>query len=225
MNRATTRVAPTDRLGPRRHRSVVRLGIVGFALLWLVGSVRRRLMEVAARLRGRWLRIGGSGSITTFWTISRLALVLKGSEIKSIRDAKVDISNAYVRISDDEAWLVNAYIAPYEAAGVWTQHEPLRDRKLLLHRKEIEFLQRPSRAARISQSLFSGFTSFVGLLRWRFRWLGVRRMGIVENRFGVGIKSGIWRGLCGGRLVTCMDVQDGRECWILVNRMKVMECI
>ena len=68
-------------------------------------------------------------------------LVLKGSEIKSIRDAKVDVSNAYVRISDDEAWLVNAYIAPYVSAGVWTQHEPLRDRKLLLHRKEIEFLR------------------------------------------------------------------------------------
>ena len=44
-------------------------------------------------------------------------LVLKGSEIKSIRDAKVDISNAYVRITDGEAWLMNAYIAPYEAAG------------------------------------------------------------------------------------------------------------
>ena len=68
-------------------------------------------------------------------------LVLKGSEIKSIRDAKVDISNAYVRILDGEAWLVNAYIAPYEAAGIWSQHEPLRDRKLLLHRKEIEFLR------------------------------------------------------------------------------------
>ena len=68
-------------------------------------------------------------------------LVLKGSEIKSIRDVKVDISNAYVRISDGEAWLVNAYIAPYESAGLWTQHEPLRDRKLLLHRKEIEFLR------------------------------------------------------------------------------------
>ena len=68
-------------------------------------------------------------------------VVLKGSEIKSIRDAKVDISNAYVRISDGEAWLMNAYIAPYEAAGIWSQHEPLRDRKLLLHRKEIEYLR------------------------------------------------------------------------------------
>ncbi len=68
-------------------------------------------------------------------------IVLKGSEIKSIREAKVDISNAYVRVADGEAWLVNAYIAPYDNAGVWSQHEPLRDRKLLLHRREIEFLR------------------------------------------------------------------------------------
>ena len=68
-------------------------------------------------------------------------LVLKGSEIKSIRDGKVDISNAYVRVTNGEAWLVNAYIAPYQAAGVWSQHEPMRERKLLLHRREIEFLR------------------------------------------------------------------------------------
>ena len=68
-------------------------------------------------------------------------MVLKGSEIKSIRAGKIDISSAYVRIVDDEAWLVNAYIAPYQSAGVWSQHEPLRDRKLLLHRKEIDFLR------------------------------------------------------------------------------------
>ena len=68
-------------------------------------------------------------------------MVLKGSEIKSIRDGKVDISNAYVRVTNGEAWLVNAYIAPYQAAGVWSQHEPLRERKLLLHRREIEFLR------------------------------------------------------------------------------------
>ena len=68
-------------------------------------------------------------------------MVLKGSEIKSIRDGKVDISNAYVRVTNGEAWLVNAYIAPYQAAGVWGQHEPMRERKLLLHRREIEFLR------------------------------------------------------------------------------------
>ena len=68
-------------------------------------------------------------------------LALKGSEIKSIRDGKIDVSNAYVRVTNGEAWLMNAYIAPYQAAGVWSQHEPLRERKLLLHRREIEFLR------------------------------------------------------------------------------------
>ncbi len=77
-------------------------------------------------------------------------IVLKGSEIKSIRAGKIDISNAYVRMSDGEAWLVNAYIAPYEAAGVWSQHEPLRDRKLLLHRKEIDFLRGRSERDRLT---------------------------------------------------------------------------
>ena len=108
---------------------------------------------MARKKRKKKVDGGGGASSGTMATNRRLrfdyhllddfeaGIVLKGSEIKSIRDAKVDISNAYVRITDDEAWLVNAYIAPYEAAGVWTQHEPLRDRKLLLHRKEIEFLR------------------------------------------------------------------------------------
>ena len=108
---------------------------------------------MARRKRKKKVDGGGGASSGTMATNRRVrfdyhllddfeaGLVLKGSEIKSIRDAKVDISNAYVRITDGEAWLVNAYIAPYEAAGVWTQHEPLRDRKLLLHRQEIEFLQ------------------------------------------------------------------------------------
>ena len=65
-------------------------------------------------------------------------IVLKGSEIKSIRAGKADISNSYVRIADGEAWLHGAYIAPYEFADPYGQHEPLRDRKLLLKRAEIK---------------------------------------------------------------------------------------
>ena len=108
---------------------------------------------MARRKRKKKVDGGGGASPGTMATNRRVrfdyhllddfeaGIVLKGSEIKSIRDAKVDISNAYVRVSDGEAWLVNAYIARYEAAGVWVQHEPLRERKLLLHRKEIDFLQ------------------------------------------------------------------------------------
>ena len=64
-------------------------------------------------------------------------LVLTGSEIKSIRDGRVNLSEAYVQVKDGEAWLLNAHISPYRAAGPFGQHEPTRPRKLLLHRGEI----------------------------------------------------------------------------------------
>jgi len=63
-------------------------------------------------------------------------LALTGSEIKSIRLGKVDIQGSYGRIRDGEAWLLDAYIAPYQNAG-YTPHESRRDRKLLLHKKEL----------------------------------------------------------------------------------------
>lgn len=63
-------------------------------------------------------------------------LVLLGSEIKSIRAGKMSLAEAYVQIDAHEAWLINAHIAPYESANRFN-HDPLRPRKLLLHRKEI----------------------------------------------------------------------------------------
>lgn len=63
-------------------------------------------------------------------------LALTGSEIKSIRLGKVDIQGAYGRLRDGEAWLLDAYIAPYLNAG-YTPHEARRDRKLLLRKKEL----------------------------------------------------------------------------------------
>ena len=66
-------------------------------------------------------------------------LVLKGSEIKSIRAGQISIKEAYVRVDEREAWLVNAHIAPYNPASQ-QNHEPRRERKLLLHRKEIRKL-------------------------------------------------------------------------------------
>ena len=63
-------------------------------------------------------------------------LVLMGSEIKSIRAGRVNLREGYVQVRDDELWLVNVHIAPYDEAGDFG-HEPLRPRKLLLHRKEI----------------------------------------------------------------------------------------
>jgi SsrA-binding protein len=67
-------------------------------------------------------------------------LVLRGSEMKSIRAGKVQLREAYVRVEGNEVWLVNAHISIYDPASR-QNHEPLRQRKLLLHRKEIRKLQ------------------------------------------------------------------------------------
>ncbi|MCH7736054.1 MAG: SsrA-binding protein SmpB [Chloroflexi bacterium] len=61
---------------------------------------------------------------------------LTGTEIKSIRAGKIDIRDSYARASGGEMWLHNAYIAPYDPASL-NNHDPKRDRKLLLHRAEI----------------------------------------------------------------------------------------
>jgi SsrA-binding protein len=66
-------------------------------------------------------------------------IVLTGTEIKSIRAGKVNLSDAYARIERDEAWLIGAHIAPFEQANRYN-HEPKRIRKLLLRRSEIDEL-------------------------------------------------------------------------------------
>lgn len=67
-------------------------------------------------------------------------IVLRGTEIKSIRAHKVSLADAYARIDKDEAWIVGLHIAPWESADVRFNHEPKRARKLLLHRHEIDEL-------------------------------------------------------------------------------------
>jgi len=68
-------------------------------------------------------------------------LVLHGSEIKSIRAGQISIQESYVDIpNENEAWLVEAHIAPYEQAGIHFNHEPKRKRRLLLHKKQIREL-------------------------------------------------------------------------------------
>lgn len=66
-------------------------------------------------------------------------LVLTGTEVKSLRDGKANIGDAYGIVRDGEAFLLNMHIAPYESRG-YANHEPDRTRKLLLHRKEIRRL-------------------------------------------------------------------------------------
>jgi SsrA-binding protein len=66
-------------------------------------------------------------------------LALTGTEIKSIRNGRISLGDAYVRPLAGELWLLNAHIARYEA-GSYLSHEPTRPRKLLLHRKQINSL-------------------------------------------------------------------------------------
>ena len=66
-------------------------------------------------------------------------LVLSGTEIKSIREGRVSLQEAFARPDDDELWLLGAHIAQYPAAGRFN-HEPTRKRKLLLHKGEMREL-------------------------------------------------------------------------------------
>jgi SsrA-binding protein len=63
-------------------------------------------------------------------------IALQGSEIKSIRAGQISLTEAYIKVDEREAWLVNAHIAPYDPASR-NNHDPKRARRLLLHRKQI----------------------------------------------------------------------------------------
>lgn len=66
-------------------------------------------------------------------------IVLQGTEVKSVRAGKLNLGDAYAVIENGEAWLVSLHISPYEQANQFN-HEPLRKRKLLLHKRQIERL-------------------------------------------------------------------------------------
>jgi SsrA-binding protein len=64
---------------------------------------------------------------------------LKGSEIKSIRAGQVSLQEAYIQVENGQAWLINSHIASYQAAS-YSDHDPKRARRLLLHKKELNQL-------------------------------------------------------------------------------------
>jgi SsrA-binding protein len=76
-------------------------------------------------------------------------IALTGTEIKSIRDGRVNLGDAYIKPDRGELWLLNAHIGRYDA-GSYMSHEPTRPRKLLMHRKEIDTIA--------SKVLEKGFT-------------------------------------------------------------------
>jgi SsrA-binding protein len=64
-------------------------------------------------------------------------IALTGSEIKSIRAGRVNLRGGYARVVNGEIWLHDIHISPYDQSGKYYNHEPMRPRKLLLHRREI----------------------------------------------------------------------------------------
>jgi len=91
-------------------------------------------------------------------------IALTGTEIKSLRMGQVSLREAYARIEDGEVWLYNAHIAPY-THGNRFNHEPLRRRRLLLHKKEIMRLFGKTRE--------KGFALVPTKLYWKGDWAKV----------------------------------------------------
>jgi len=68
-------------------------------------------------------------------------IALKGTEVKSVLSGRIQLKDSYVSVRDDEVWVLNAHISPY-SHGNRENHEPLRSRKLLLHKREILKLEK-----------------------------------------------------------------------------------
>ncbi len=84
--------------------------------------------------------------------------VLVGTEVKSIMTGRIQLKDSYVSIKDGEVWLFNAHISPY-SHGNKQNHDPLRSRKLLLHRKEISKLEK--------ETTQKGMTLVVTRIYWK----------------------------------------------------------
>lgn len=85
-------------------------------------------------------------------------IVLRGTEVKSVMSGRVQLKESYVTVKDGELWLFNAHISQYSHGNI-NNHEPLRTRKLLLHRREIEKLER--------ETVLKGMTLVVTRIYWK----------------------------------------------------------
>jgi SsrA-binding protein len=68
-------------------------------------------------------------------------IALQGTEVKSLREGRINLKDSYARVKDGELWLIGAHISPYDQGNI-NNHDPERTRKLLMHAREIERLRR-----------------------------------------------------------------------------------
>ena len=125
-------------------------------------------------------------------------LVLRGSEVKSLRDAKVQIADAYARIDRGEVWLHGLHIAPYLFSQTHTGHDPDRKRKLLLHHQEIERLRQrvdPEQLSLIPLSIyFKEGRAKVELALAKGRRTHDKRQAIAERDAAMDVRRAMARG-------------------------------
>ena len=88
-------------------------------------------------------RISNRRALHDYFISAKLecGMMLVGSEVKSLRDGKAQLQDAYARIENGELYLHGAHIDPYEKAALVYNHDPRRPRKLLLHKREIKKLE------------------------------------------------------------------------------------
>lgn len=84
--------------------------------------------------------------------------MLRGTEVKSIMEGRIQLKESYVTVRDGEVWLMNAHISPYSHGNI-NNHEPLRTRKLLLHKREIDKLE--------NETVIKGMTLIVTRIYWK----------------------------------------------------------
>lgn len=84
--------------------------------------------------------------------------VLQGTEVKSIMNGRIQLKDSYVSVKDGEVWLFNVHISPY-SHGNKQNHDPMRTRKLLLHKREIEKLEK--------ETTQKGMTLVVTAIYWK----------------------------------------------------------
>lgn len=91
-------------------------------------------------------------------------IVLRGTEIKSIREGKINLQDGYCHIQNGEIFLRNVHISPYEQ-GTYLNHEPTRERKLLLNKREIEKLRKKTEEKGLTIIPFRVFTTDRGFAK------------------------------------------------------------
>ena len=125
-------------------------------------------------------------------------IVLRGSEVKSLRESKVQITDAFARIDNGECWLHALHIAPYLFSQTHTGHEPDRKRKLLLHSHEIERLRSrvdPEQLSLIPLSIyFKDGRAKVEIALAKGRKTHDKRQAIAERDAALDVRRAMARG-------------------------------